>query len=164
MVSNVCIKAMGSAGMNERIGLFAFRIFCFLSLVYYIWYILNFTIFTRSDYPEYKYKLIPFWSYGAIMDGQTFLIEENVLNVALFAPVGLLLYVIISYKKWWLAFLFGVLLSVVIEILQLCLKKGFFEFDDVFHNSLGCLLGYLIALVVTKKCVSRKSAVDSKHK
>lgn len=30
----------------------------------------------------------------------------------------------------------------MIEMLQFVFKKGYAEFDDVFHNALGCLIGY----------------------
>ena len=32
--------------------------------------------------------------------------------------------------------------SVLIETLQFFLKRGFAEFDDVFHNGLGCMIGF----------------------
>ncbi|MBR4027500.1 MAG: VanZ family protein [Lachnospiraceae bacterium] len=36
--------------------------------------------------------------------------------------------------------------SLTIEVLQLFMKKGLFEFDDIFHNTLGGVLGYVIYL------------------
>ena len=67
----------------------------------------------------------------------------NIANVLMLMPVGFLVSCIgvMDYKK---AVLTGLLVSGAIETSQLLLKKGLFEFDDIFHNTLGCLVGYLI--------------------
>ena len=44
--------------------------------------------------------------------------------------------------KGWKVLLIGGGFSVLIETLQFVLKRGFAEFDDVFHNVLGCLIGF----------------------
>ncbi len=46
------------------------------------------------------------------------------------------------------AFTAGGGLSFAIESTQYVTKTGFAEFDDVFHNTLGCVIGYGIYLVV----------------
>ena len=66
------------------------------------------------------------------------------MNVVVFVPVGLLLGIAIKDIRWWHALLTGVCLSVSIEILQFVFLKGFSELDDVMHNTLGGLLGFLI--------------------
>jgi glycopeptide antibiotics resistance protein len=38
--------------------------------------------------------------------------------------------------------LLGFLTSFTIELLQLILKRGLFEFDDMFHNTIGVGIGY----------------------
>ncbi len=38
----------------------------------------------------------------------------------------------------------GIAVSSAIEISQLLLCRGLFEFDDIIHNSLGCMLGSLL--------------------
>lgn len=35
----------------------------------------------------------------------------------------------------------GLIASAVIEVLQLVLCRGLFEFDDMIHNGFGCMLG-----------------------
>ena len=92
------------------------------------------------------YNLHPFWSYGAIEDGKVELQAENIMNVVVFVPIGLLLG--IGYLKWpwWKTISVGCLLSVSIEAMQLVFKRGFCEVDDVMHNTLGVALGYGIAL------------------
>lgn len=123
---------------------------CLIALVGYIWYTLDTTVLGRSDYSYYRYKTYPFWSYAAILSGEVSLIRENLLNVALFAPIGLLLCCLLPWRKWWIALMFGFELSVCIELLQLVWKRGTCEFDDVLHNTLGCLLGFILASGIAK--------------
>ena len=39
--------------------------------------------------------------------------------------------------------MFGVLISAVIETSQLIFMRGLFEWDDMIHNGLGCMVGCL---------------------
>ena len=42
----------------------------------------------------------------------------------------------------------GIVVSFGIEILQLVLKRGLFELDDIINNSLGCMMGAVLGSVV----------------
>ncbi len=44
--------------------------------------------------------------------------------------------------KWLKALAIGGGFSLLIEVLQFVFKRGFSEFDDVFHNVLGCAIGF----------------------
>lgn len=69
------------------------------------------------------------------------------LNVLVFFPVGLSL--CLSFKKRrWLVPLIGFGLSFTIELLQLLFLKDCTDVDDVIHNTLGCLVGCGVYLVV----------------
>ena len=46
---------------------------------------------------------------------------------------------------WKIGLLIGIGISSSIELLQLVLCRGLFEFDDIIHNSLGFLIGILIS-------------------
>ena len=54
------------------------------------------------------------------------------------------------------ALLLGACISISIETLQFFLHRGFAELDDVLHNTLGCLIGWLlykgVEWVVRKVC------------
>ena len=91
----------------------------------------------------------PFWSYASVLrDEDTTVLHEIILNMVLFIPLGFLWGIQSSKwpKKWkWLSvIILGVCLSVVIELLQYCFKKGCVELDDVVHNTLGCLVGFVL--------------------
>jgi len=47
-------------------------------------------------------------------------------------------------KQFWISMLFLIGFSATIEIIQLVGQVGLFEWDDIFDNGLGGLLGYLI--------------------
>jgi glycopeptide antibiotics resistance protein len=119
------------------------------SLVEYLFLVLCSTVIYRATTVGYKIDLMPFWSYSAIISGgHNDLIKENLMNVALGVPVGFLLSFIMIHQSWWKAGLVGFLFSSTIELSQLVFKRGLCEFDDVFHNTLGCLVGYGIGLLM----------------
>ena len=108
-----------------------------LLLIEYLFLIYSSTVFLRKISGERKFEIIPFWSYE-----RSDLYVEIIMNVAVFIPVGILLGFIFKKQRWWTSFIIGVGISVSIEILQFTLKRGYLEFDDVMHNTLGCLIGY----------------------
>lgn len=108
-----------------------------LLLVKYLFLIICSTVFLREDWGVIRFKLIPFWSYG-----RPDLTVENIMNVVVFIPIGILLGCSFNVRKWWHILLLGGGISLSIEILQLFLRRGYSELDDVIHNTLGCLLGY----------------------
>ena len=48
------------------------------------------------------------------------------------------------YENIRYAFLSGVAVAVVIEGCQLIFKLGWFEWDDMIHNGISCLLGSVV--------------------
>lgn len=112
--------------------------------------VLGSTVFTRTpkEYPRYELEL--FWSWKEAFRGNLYYLEEILLNIVLFVPLGILLPISLgnkgrahlSKKSWWMIFLIGGVHSSVIELLQLFLHRGLFEFDDILHNALGFLMGY----------------------
>lgn len=112
-----------------------------LLLVEYLVLILWLAVLARSVQAERMHNFTPFWSYHAIPK-DVLVLPQIILNVAVFIPVGVLLRCAFEKMRWWKVLLVGGAFSVIIEVLQFVTKRGFAEFDDVFHNTLGCLLGY----------------------
>ena len=98
------------------------------------------TVFTRTGSVR-QYELIPFWSWIAILRYHDMeLLKENLLNCILLLPAGALLPLIMNRKvKWQEA-----LISATIEMSQLITMRGLFEWDDMIHNGLGCVIGCVI--------------------
>lgn len=92
---------------------------------------------------EAGHNFTPFWSYDAIHNGRAELLAENLMNVAVFIPIGILLGSLLRVKSSWLiALAVGIGISVSIEAMQYSFQRGFAETDDVMHNTLGCMIGY----------------------
>ena len=121
-----------------------------LFLFNFLFFIYCSTVFFRNSNDDYKYNYHIFWSYGAWQRVYVHLLSENIMNFVVFIPVGMFLG--LGYPKWllWKVVGLGCLCSISIEVLQLVFMKGFSETDDVIHNTLGCLFGYLLLKVVVK--------------
>lgn len=121
-------------------------------LVAYESLVLWLTIYRRVPSGQSSVEWQPFWTYRAILnEGKEYLVSDIVNNVMLFMPIGALLGLVVTQipqisRKWWRGWLVvltaGIVFSVGIEALQLYLKRGLSETDDVIHNTLGCLVGY----------------------
>lgn len=120
-----------------------------LLLIEYVFFIYCSTVIFRTYSEERGYNLSPFWSYEAILNGNDILLPQNIMNVIVFIPIGILLYLWSSKGKWWKAIGTGCIISISIEAMQLVTKRGFCEVDDVIHNTLGCVIGYGIAKLIT---------------
>lgn len=121
-----------------------------LLLLEYVALIYCSTVVFRMSGSETGYNFMPFWSYGAILrDEDCRLLPENVMNVVVFVPVGIILGSLLRVKgSWFIALLFGLGISVSIETLQFFLKRGFAEVDDVMHNTVGCVIGYMLVVII----------------
>lgn len=119
-----------------------------LLLIEYIFLIFCSTVIFRATGEISQYDFHPFWSYKAIQEGREDLLAENIMNVVVFIPVGLLLGIAFKQVTCWKALLIGCSISVTIESLQFFLMRGFSEVDDVMHNTLGCLIGYGIMTIL----------------
>ncbi len=116
-----------------------------LILIYLI-FVLLLTIITRTQKPTITAKLIPFWSwYDVIFHHNKTLFEENILNTFMLFPLGVMLTLLTPNFKVKHSFYFGLTLSATIEVTQLIFRLGLFEWDDIIHNTLGCVLGTFIA-------------------
>lgn len=100
------------------------------------------TVVYRETLQEARSNFIPFWNYQAIRKGDDRCFVEVLLNVILFIPIGFLACGLRRINKWWKVALVGAVISCTIEGLQLWLQKGFCELNDVFHNTLGTIVGY----------------------
>jgi glycopeptide antibiotics resistance protein len=112
--------------------------------------------------------LIAFWptpvdrgAHGSLLEFITWLhqhgaphwVDYNFIefsaNVALFIPVGLLVVMLAGPRRWWMGTVVGFFTSCGIELGQLMfLPERYATINDVVANSLGALVGTLLALLV----------------
>lgn len=109
----------------------------------YIAAVLWITLFSRIE-TGYRAVYYPFQSYIEIFRGNwRGIVEniENIENIILFIPFGIVLVAPrkIELKK---VIAYGLIFSLSIELLQLIFSLGTFEFDDLIHNTIGCVIGF----------------------
>jgi len=126
--------------------LVAWRIVCILGIFSWVFFVYLSTVFSREAYAGNHLELRLFWSYERILRRHSiFMLEEVLMNLGMLVPMaflsGLLVREKSSYK--WIV-LAGFLISFSIECLQLITRRGLFELDDIFHNTLGVALTCLI--------------------
>jgi glycopeptide antibiotics resistance protein len=114
-----------------------------LLLVEYIFLLYCFTVLFRGVNTGQRGCLTPFWSYASIAKGiDMFLLPQIMMNVVVFIPVGFLGGCTFRSHAFMKVFCLGFAVSLSIEAMQYIFQRGFSEFDDVFHNTLGTLMGY----------------------
>ncbi len=121
----------------------AWKLIARLILIVYVFLFYSTTVLYRPIFESRKYNFTLFWSYS-----NSELLVENLMNVLIFIPVGLLIGMGFSKWSWWKAISLGCLCSISIEALQFAFKRGFCELDDVIHNTLGCVIGFGIAKLI----------------
>lgn len=120
-----------------------------LLVVEYIFLIYCCTVIFRPLAETAGHNFMPLWSYDKIFHGDTTgLLAENIMNVVVFVPVGLLLSCVSRRLKRWMVLFIGLGISLSIETLQYFYHKGFSEVDDIIHNTLGCAIGIMIVAVI----------------
>ena len=137
------------------------RVISIVLLCGYVFYILYMTLLCRTPRTFYQYNYKLFWSYQYFFDQDHPQGRQIILNILFFVPFGFLLssalhsFHIKSKKRIFLITIIAAcLLSSAIEFLQLILKLGFSEFDDVMDNTLGAAIGaltYLQIIEIIKK-------------
>ena len=91
-----------------------------------------------------------FSSYRAAWNHASSIEWRNIiLNILMFVPLGFLLPLWSKrFKVIWKTYLSGLLLTVLIEGIQLFAKSGIFEIDDIFNNTIGTVIGYGLVMLV----------------
>jgi len=84
--------------------------------------------------------------YG-VPDWLGYVVLEFSANIAMFIPLGFLIFFVLPRSRWWLALLICPALSITIEVVQgVALSQRFATVSDVIANTLGGIIGVLLAL------------------
>ncbi len=113
----------------------------------YFFFVLCTTIFYRQETFVKRYQLYPFWSYTILYYR---LLAQLILNVLMFIPIGFFIGGALKKKNILNVLGIGFLLSFFIELTQLITTRGVFNVDDIIHNVLGCIIGYLCFMIFYK--------------
>lgn len=130
-------------------GIKAWRWLVGLLLLEYVVVLLYVTVIFRDAEKVAGYNFKPFWTYGEIAKGiRDDLLPQVIMNVAVFVPIGIMTGFVTQNRvlrnRWMIVIGLGIGLSVGIEIIQFLFSKGFAELDDIMHNTLGCIIGFVV--------------------
>lgn len=94
----------------------------------------------------------PFWEITQLIKGNEQLLFDIIANIIMLFPLGIFLPLwfrkLNTPKKAAAAAFF---VSFSIELVQLITTRGYFEIDDIFHNTLGAFAGALIGCRLAKR-------------
>jgi glycopeptide antibiotics resistance protein len=109
----------------------------------------------RVQNAKLRYNLIPFKTIMALLrsfHNYNFNIWiYNLLgNIVVFLPLGILLTLV--FKRINIKIILGISFFIILlaETMQLVLRLGVFDIDDIILNLLGCFIGYYISTSVMK--------------
>ena len=146
----------------------------FSILIPYLFLILSTTIFSRQpiDTSTYNPMLLKFLRADNEWSRHDYL-REMWANAIMFIPFGFLIpqvfrrknevRVIINVMSVCLTIAVSLILSIGIEYMQLRLKRGYSESDDILSNMIGVLIGIVIYVIVSivKKKIETHKQTDS---
>lgn len=99
-----------------------------------------------------RLELMPFWTYKVVLsdDIPGVSIWDIILNVVLFVPLGFLVKLCWPSVTLVKMLLIALVCSLFIETNQYVFEKGLVQFDDLMHNVIGGLVGWICALILLK--------------
>lgn len=125
----------------------------------YIIVVLGATLGIRSTGFESSTNLQLFSSYKEAWNGFSKVEWRNIiLNILMFVPLGVLLPLMFNKcRTFWVTYVIGFLGTVFLEVIQLITKRGIFEIDDIFNNTLGCIIGFGIIMILISYFINKKN-------
>ncbi|MGN1402811.1 MAG: VanZ family protein [Ruminococcus sp.] len=119
---------------------------CRLIFPIYLFFVFWITLIDRIPRNR-RSMLTPFWEYRELLtSGRTlYWLGQIGGNLMMLLPLGFLLPEIGKRLQHFIpVLLIALCLSVFIEVTQYFTGRGLCEFDDVFHNTIGAVAGYVI--------------------
>lgn len=133
------------------------RIIGKILFVLYIFFLIYFLIFTEwygreGTSQTYRYNLVlfkeikRFWYYRDQV-GWYAMFTNIFGNVIVFLPFGYFLPMASKYRSFLETIFYSFALSFGVESVQLILKVGCFDVDDLLLNTIGGMIGYIIFVI-----------------
>lgn len=153
---------MHYSSVNKQIRKIAAIIFAmYFSYLLYRLFFFAYGQYYRFSVDEIRYNLIPFKTISSYIVGiSNYELDVwffNLFgNVLAFVPMGFLLPLIINELRSVKAIIFTTFItSTILEVVQLILRLGISDIDDIVLNTLGGLIGYLLLDLIQKVLFSR---------
>lgn len=136
-----------------------------IELVVYCLMVLFFTVIGRKAQSEASCVLMPFSSWSALFSvpfqshGQ-YILKEIIVNMLMMFPIGFM-FGIYGAPRMVSCLIFGILFSVCIELAQYITQTGLCEMDDVIHNTIGCVVGFLTGRALSPDKYKGNNSADN---
>lgn len=134
----------------------------FILLLLFCWLIIVFGITTLSRAANYKSMINIHMFSGYINAWNKWSLSEFqliIFNIIMFIPLGLLLPLYNDkFKRFIPTLLVSLGITLGIECIQLVTNMGIFELDDIFHNTLGGVIGFFLISGILD-CIEHKKFV-----
>ena len=132
-----------------------------LSALFAVYLLFTFYITVVSREPSGEELIRTEWLAGYKSVHDVYANSENYLNILLFVPIGCLVGLVARKYRVIYAVLVGLFVSESIECIQLIWKRGVFDVDDLMNNTIGAMIGGLIAVAVINGTQRHKDTKDN---
>ena len=115
--------------------------------------ILSLTVLGREPFDGRHFQPQLFWSYSPEQLAKPTFVRQVIGNIVAYIPLGFLLPILLREKLGFrkcfvLTLAIGIAISFCTESIQYLFRIGLFEFDDMIHNGLGAVIGFLLYRVM----------------
>lgn len=134
-------------------------VICWLLMPIYLYFVIKLTLRGRG-FKHRRINLWPFWEVRKLLEtgAYSYWIKQIFNNIIMLLPWGLMLsFMSEKLRCFKRIIMVGFGFSLCIETTQFFTRRGLFELDDLFHNTLGALIGYGIYLLADRLLLSRLS-------
>ena len=131
LVFNHLVTLLGAAGIfiySKKRAAARTQAIAAVLQIFHLITVLTSTVLSRKADAAYRIIWDPFWGEKDILAGYTWRWLGIFANVLLLSPMGVLLPMISQRFRMRNTMMAGFLVSLLIELLQLFLKRGYFEF------------------------------------
>lgn len=132
-----------------------------IAMLPYLFCVAWITLLRRTPTVQRK-NLTPFFEYTNVFYGERtlFFIGQIMGNLVMLLPLGMML--TFGWKPFRNPFLTvgaGFCCTTAIELTQWYTARGLLEWDDLFNNTVGAFIGYLLAMWILHICRSQKDTL-----
>lgn len=138
LIVTICLSIGACVVQRKR-----YKVILVVCLVLYMGFLIFLTLGSRISYSnpilvsKIKWTMLTDW--------------EDLSNVAMFLPCGILLQKLFGKQvHWYGVLLIGALTSAFLEWMQLILRCGYCDINDFINNVTGTIVGYLIGVVIVR--------------
>lgn len=128
------------------------KIICIIVFIVYVVIVFHITLLSRTPSVR-RSMLTPFWKYRELMYGvdKLYWFGQIIGNIVMLMPLGVFLCLMYRRLNAIHIEMISCACSVCIELTQYFTSRGLLEFDDIFHNTLGAVIGYIIVSIIVRK-------------